>query len=136
MSERLLHIWNKEASLGLPLVFTALLFFHTPRKILPKHTFQTHQLNMGGEKYTIFFHCKSCPQYQGRRVEKQKLEAGMDQRGDKRVAAAGGVTQREGDSCLCGRIQAGLVAGMAHEFISGQTRRGSGIMSCQSCWVC
>ena len=72
-SESLLHIWNKEASLGLPSVFTALLFFHTPRKILPKHTFQTHQLNMGGEKYTIFFHCKSCPQYQGRRAGKQKL---------------------------------------------------------------
>lgn len=50
----LLHIWNKEASLGLPLVFTALLFFHTPRKILLKHTFQTHQLNMGEKIYYIF----------------------------------------------------------------------------------
>lgn len=53
-SPGLLHIWNKEASLGLPSVFTALLFFHTPRKILPKHTFQTHQLNMGEKKCYIF----------------------------------------------------------------------------------
>lgn len=50
---------------------------------------------MGGKKCTIFFHCKSCPQYQGRWVDKQKLEAGMDQWGDKRVAAAGGVAERE-----------------------------------------
>lgn len=103
----LLNIWNKEASLGLPSVFTALLFFHTPRKILPKHTFQTHQLNMGGKKYTIFFHCKSCPQYQGRRAEQQKLEAGMDQWGRQE----GGSDSRERE-----KILSGWVADMAHEF--------------------
>lgn len=41
---------NKEASLGVPVVFTALLFFHTARKMLPKHTFQSQQLNKETER--------------------------------------------------------------------------------------
>lgn len=66
-----------------------------------------------GEKNAIFFHCKSCPRYQGRRAEQQKLEAGMDQW--RRQEGGSGSRERE-------KILRGWVADMAHEFNWGQKR--------------
>ncbi len=87
-----------------------------------------------GKKYTIFFHCKSCPQYQGEVGRKTKAESWHGSEGDKRVAAAQGVAERETvvslwESCPVWWLE------MAYEFSWGQNSWGSGIMSCQGCWV-
>lgn len=98
-SPGLLHIWNKEASLGLPSVFTALLFFHTPRKILPKHTFQTHQLNMGGKKMLYFSTVNLAPSTKGGGQNNKSLKLAWISGGDRRVAAA---PEKERKSCVAG----------------------------------
>lgn len=70
------HLEQRSQSGSVPSVFTALLFFHTPRKkkkkkgikICLKLTFQTHQLNMGEKHAREFSTVNLSPRCQARLV--------------------------------------------------------------------